>query len=616
MAKLLQGARGLTLALVMGLLAVAGCSPGDPLARSQAAAARGDWASAHEAARLAQEQRPDDPAAIRALARAEARIGRSDTARTLYVQLQPEQLQAEDFARLADGWTRDQNLVLAWPAWLAAVEADPGHIEATEALAALQKRKAELVDASEVAERFAALAGPATKARLLLGLIRTDGRADEPAVLTDALLRGFQQVRFAYNATPPPGVVERLLARTLLALGRPTEARARLETLLQAGPDREASWLLSRACLQLGDATRASSALADAQGYNADDQLAAEPAPFVGSQKCGTCHADFHQTQQASHHARSYPIGEALAALPFPTEPVPDPADPGVQHRFLQAEGQPLRVETRKGDEVLQAVVEYAFGSGDRGLTLVGREPSGGIREFRLSYYGATKSWDRTTGQTTQPGSLAEFHGRALPLTTLHACLDCHTTEVRAARDHAGPASADLGIGCERCHGPGGHHVASAELKFAESAIALPSQAKAAEITNLCGQCHQPRGGPVANSARSSARFQAAMLPQSRCYDPAGHDLTCVTCHNPHQNARTSPAFYESKCLTCHGGKPASGNATVAQAAIPNCSVNPRDGCIKCHMPVVEDALNHSAFTDHFIRIVRPEEAGSSSAAE
>ena len=35
------------------------------------------------------------------------------------------------------------------------------------------------------------------------------------------------------------------------------------------------------------------------------------------------------------------------------------------------------------------------------------------------------------------------------------------------------------------------------------------------------------------------------------------------------------------------------------------CPINPRTKCLECHMPVVKDAVPHSPFSDHYIRVHR-----------
>jgi formate-dependent nitrite reductase cytochrome c552 subunit len=158
---------------------------------------------------------------------------------------------------------------------------------------------------------------------------------------------------------------------------------------------------------------------------------------------------------------------------------------------------------------------------------------------------------------------------------------------------------------------------------FPDLAIARPALASGARVVKICAQCHAPLNRPIDRNDPASVRFQGATLTWSRCYAESNDRLDCVTCHDPHRNADTSPAHYEAKCLTCHpaGGSSPSPAPTPSAArrrskrfdlaAAPHassCPVNPRSGCIACHMPTVRDAVAHSPFTDHFIR-VHPEKA-------
>jgi hypothetical protein len=189
-------------------------------------------------------------------------------------------------------------------------------------------------------------------------------------------------------------------------------------------------------------------------------------------------------------------------------------------------------------------------------------------------------------------------------------CLFCHTTDPRAVVENIPPASLDRAIGCERCHGPGGNHVAavSASPPLPDLAIAAETGlASPPAVNRLCGECHSPRGGMTASpDDPSSVRFQATALTWSRCYTDSGEALGCLSCHDPHRNASRQPSHYEAKCKSCHNG------ATDPQAVARTvCPVNKTSDCLKCHMPVVRTSMiPHSPFTDHFIRIHRGEGAG------
>ena len=117
-----------------------------------------------------------------------------------------------------------------------------------------------------------------------------------------------------------------------------------------------------------------------------------------------------------------------------------------------------------------------------------------------------------------------------------------------------GPEAADHSIGCEKCHGPGGNHLLAIAAKFPDPAIARPNLASGARVVKICAQCHSPRGKTVSPDDPNSVRFQGTTLTWSRCYTESNDALDCVTCHDPHRNAVTSPSHYETRCLSCHGG--------------------------------------------------------------
>ena len=92
------------------------------------------------------------------------------------------------------------------------------------------------------------------------------------------------------------------------------------------------------------------------------------------------------QAQQRSRHARTFHRVSELQDLDLPRARIPDPADRRVTHTFRKTEDR-LEQETRTPERVFKAVVDYAFGSGDRGKTLVGHDASGTVLELRLSIY-------------------------------------------------------------------------------------------------------------------------------------------------------------------------------------------------------------------------------------
>jgi hypothetical protein len=174
-------------------------------------------------------------------------------------------------------------------------------------------------------------------------------------------------------------------------------------------------------------------------------------------------------------------------------------------------------------------------------------------------------------------------------------CLRCHTTNPRAVLARSGPESVDHSIGCEVCHGPGGHHVVAVAHKYPDRAIISPGRTSGAAINELCGRCHgltEPKGYFGEPDDPGWFRFQTARLEKSRCFTAANGALHCVTCHDPHTNADTSAGHYDTSCLSCHGGP--------GKTACPTSATK---GCVECHMPRVWREQTHSYKIDHRIRV-------------
>jgi mono/diheme cytochrome c family protein len=66
--------------------------------------------------------------------------------------------------------------------------------------------------------------------------------------------------------------------------------------------------------------------------------------------------------------------------------------------------------------------------------------------------------------------------------------------------------------------------------------------------------------------------------------------------------------FYDRKCLACHSSNGISTHLPVDATRAPNVCPTATANCVSCHMPKYDAPGMHAKFTDHFIRIVRPNE--------
>jgi Cytochrome c554 and c-prime len=236
---------------------------------------------------------------------------------------------------------------------------------------------------------------------------------------------------------------------------------------------------------------------------------------------------------------------------------------------------------------------------------MIGREDWTAYRALRLSSYHTDKgvAWGRSSGDVPDTDSREDVRGEPIGVRDgVVRCMYCHVTQFRNFRDPPpegglGPEAADAGIGCERCHGPGGNHLAAIKSDFRDRAIINTGLASARAVVAQCADCHVVGLPEMINAQPEDPKYVRSAgltLTFSRCYTESGGGMSCLTCHDPHRDDEGPLGFYESKCLGCHSPQVASQKV---------CRVNPSRDCLNCHMPKVPVADLHTSLTDHYIRV-------------
>ena len=327
-----------------------------------------------------------------------------------------------------------------------------------------------------------------------------------------------------------------------------------------------------------------------------------QDSAFVGARSCAGCHAEIYKKQESSNHARSLrpltEVGEITLRLPFE---IFDRSS-GANLTLSRGSDDQLVLVSKTGTSEEVLTLEWAFGSGVKGITPVGWLKNGVFAESRVSWYAATSGFDFTTGASKfTPQTNSEGIGRTLRKQELVECLSCHTTGT--SRDSPQPARNNMGVRCERCHGPGAEHIrAMQNQKTTDKKIFHPGTLDGFAQAQVCGVCH---GRPPQDTdfqairfiqeAPNTVRFPSQRLVLSQCFNETDNGLRCTTCHDPHSNVAGSRAALEKPCISCH---------TAGARRSPKICPVAKENCSSCHMPK-EPVMAHSTFTDHWIRVIR-----------
>jgi hypothetical protein len=331
---------------------------------------------------------------------------------------------------------------------------------------------------------------------------------------------------------------------------------------------------------------------------------------FVGDQACAECHKSEVITQrQSSMGMAMESVAESRILTAHPRMAF---RDGKYSYEIARRNNQSFFTVT-DGVEAISLPILFAFGQGKAGQTYV-LQYDGAFYEGRVSFYNEIRGLDLTIGQPrTTPASLREALGRRLSEDESLRCFSCHSTGAASG----GQLHLDrltLGIRCEACHGPGGEHIAASKAGQPSAKLIFnPARLSGDELTqDFCASCHRvsDKLSLLRSLGINNVRFQPYRIFNSKCYSD-DRRISCTACHNPHEPLKHDAAYYDAKCLACHQSdakavKPAA--RPDDESLAPVCRVGTKD-CTSCHMPKVEPPGAHFKFTDHNIRIVRPNEA-------
>ena len=280
----------------------------------------------------------------------------------------------------------------------------------------------------------------------------------------------------------------------------------------------------------------------------------------------------------------------------------------------IERKGSESEYSVSDGTKTVTLPIAWAMGgSAALGQTYI-LEQDGALYESRVSWFRELKGLGPTMGyEGTVPLDINDAAGRLIHQDEKLHCFGCHATNAVQGKqltlDKLIP-----GVQCSHCHESTDAHLAA--MLSGGPGPAIPEgltrliKLSADQASNFCGQCHRTWAEIVAqgNPSIANIRFQPYRLTGSKCYDPDDTRISCLACHNPHHDFNAQTVNFDPKCLACHSN--GKGSGTRPAGGKPGAKACPvaKDKCVSCHMPRIELPGAHYKFTDHRIRIVKPNE--------
>ncbi|HZY72768.1 MAG TPA: tetratricopeptide repeat protein [Edaphobacter sp.] len=356
---------------------------------------------------------------------------------------------------------------------------------------------------------------------------------------------------------------------------------------------------------------------------------------------CAGCHADVAATYRMTGMGRSFHrITNGKRIEDFKARNTLYHKPSNIYYTMLELDGKFYESRDQIGFEGKRTnqeekQIDFVIGSGNHARTYLHRTSEGKLIELPVSWYtemggywGMSPGYDHVGQQDFRRVIGSD-------------CMFCHndypeqqpsSTDGEAILEEKLPE----GIGCQRCHGPGQTHVdiamaAGKTLEEIRAAIVNPARLGRDRQMEVCMECHlETTSSPLPNAIRRYDRkpfsyrpgeplsdyeitfdrqpgtgfddrfevaHQAYRLRKSACF--RNSQMTCITCHNPHQIPRGEQAVkhYVAVCAGCHT-KPHKPALTAADS---------RSTCLDCHMwKRRTDDVVHVVMTDHYIQRIKP----------
>ncbi|MGV6804538.1 MAG: cytochrome c3 family protein [Ruegeria sp.] len=359
---------------------------------------------------------------------------------------------------------------------------------------------------------------------------------------------------------------------------------------------------------------------------------------YVGSDTCRDCHDEQSQTWAESHHARAWT--EATVANTLADFDGTAFTHDGMTVEFSKVGESHIADVTEKDGQNAQYSVHSVVGVAPLQQYLFETEP-GRLQSFDVVWDTEKKRWFHLYPDQDLPpddglhwtGPYKNWNGR---------CAECHATGFKKKYDAPSQTymseQAEIGVGCEACHGPGSAHLdwtrgvnlAGGVDEFGFS-ISWGRGDTESEIQQ-CAGCHSRReafgdGNPLPGTPFHDAYNLAVLRPG--LYQPDGQILdevyvygsflqskmyargvSCMNCHDAHD--ANLKADGNAVCTQCHSpaGNPEFLSLKSREYDSPahHHHVAGSEGaqCKNCHM-IERVYMGVDGRRDHSFRVPRPD---------
>ncbi len=323
---------------------------------------------------------------------------------------------------------------------------------------------------------------------------------------------------------------------------------------------------------------------------------------FAGSSSCSNCHKDIYESHIQTAHFRTSETASAKT--------IKGSFAPG-QNTFTYKSGAFVEMKSEGGNffqaafssmgvEKIRQRFDIVTGSGTKGQTYLSWQGDS-LYQLPISYFTNASYWCNSPGM---PNKIVFYR----PITS--RCLECHTTYAeKIPGSGEEPERFDkgrmiLGVDCEKCHGPAAKHV---EFQMANPTDSIakfilnPARFSRTQSLDLCALCHggrlKKKTEPFSFTAGDNLEDhfladaiskdidvhgnQYGLLASSKCFQ-VSKTMTCISCHNVHENEQGRKEIFSQRCMSCHNSDH-KGDVVCKMTSSMGSSIN--SNCTSCHMP-------------------------------